>query len=255
MVDDFIAISHKLPPRSIKVWAVADVHIGSKECDLDGFKAFLSRVMAEDDSYIVLCGDIINNGVKDSLTNVYDETIPPSAQIELAAELLRPLADGGRILGAVGGNHEARSRKAVDLDPMYSIMCIIGKPELYRRNMALVALSMENGKIYERYKLLLMHGKTANKKKQFAYALEGVDVLITGHTHDGIVEKPARLCFDKNGNASVKTLVCVTATSWLKAGGYGLSSMYQPKTTSDPQCILLEYVNSNGKKGRVRVSW
>lgn len=255
MVDDFTAIVHKLPARTIKVWAVADVHIGSRECDLDGFTAFLRRVLAADDNYIVLCGDIINNGVKDSLTNVYEETMPPNVQIEKAVELLRPLADAGKILGAVSGNHEARSRKAVDLDPTYTMMCMLGIPHLCRQNMAFIRIRLEKRNMADCYSLLLMHGKTANKKKQFAYALEGVDVLITGHTHDGIVEKPARMCFTHRNSVVIKTLVSVTATSWLKVGGYGLAAMYQPKTTSDPQCVELSFTGSNGKPSRVRVEW
>ena len=41
MLDDFTPIIHELPGRTIKVWAVADVHIGARECDMDGFKRFL----------------------------------------------------------------------------------------------------------------------------------------------------------------------------------------------------------------------
>lgn len=253
MLDDFKAISHKLPGRTVKVWCVADVHIGSKECDMDGFKQFIKRVEQDHDAYIVCCGDLINNGVKDSLTNVYEETMPPSLQIETAVEMLRPVRD--KILGMVGGNHEARSRKAVDVDPGYTIACMLGIPHLYRQNMAFVRVRLENGNIHVAYSMMLMHGKTANKKRNFAYSLEGVDALITGHTHDGIVEKPARLCFTQVGKVAVKSITCVTATSWLKMGGYGLAAMYAPKTTSNPQYVQLEWVNTMRLPGRVTVVW
>lgn len=220
---------------------------------MDGFAAFLKRVASEPDSYIVLCGDIINNGTRDSLTNVYEETMPPSAQIEKAVELLSPVKD--RILGAVGGNHEARSRKAVDLDPMYTIMCILGVQHLYRTNFAMLRLILRNGKTINRFALMLIHGKTENKKRHFAYSVEGVDAIISGHTHNGIVEKPARLVFTSRNNVTVKPLVSMTATSWLSWGGYAAAALYRPTAASCPQCLELEWSGSNSNEGQMRVVW
>lgn len=251
MHSDFDVIIHRLPGRTIRVWAVADVHIGSRECDLEGFSHFL-RHLGEDD-YIVLCGDIINNGIKDSLTNVYEETMPPSCQIEKAVELLTPVKD--KILGAVGGNHCARSRRSVDLDPMYSIMLMLQIGHLYRTNFAMLRIILANGNTKSRYALMLIHGKTENKKRQFAYAVEGVDAIISGHTHNGIVEKPARLVFTSRNNVVVKPLVSLTATSWLSYGGYAAAALYRPAATSCPQCLELEYTASNDREGRIRVVW
>lgn len=38
---DFAVIVHRLAGRSIKVYAIGDVHIGAAECDMDGFARFL----------------------------------------------------------------------------------------------------------------------------------------------------------------------------------------------------------------------
>lgn len=253
MLDDFDAIRHDLEPRTIKVWAMADAHIGARECDLDGLRAFVRRVQADPDSYLVLVGDILNNGVKDSLTNVYEETMPPSMQVQAAVDLLRPVSD--RILGVVGGNHERRSAKAVDLDPMYAVCVHLGIQDLYRPNMAFVRVSMRNGRVQQVYNLLITHGRSAAAKRRFAYSVEGVDAVITGHTHDGLLEKPARICMTGKGNVVVKPLISLTATSWLRYGGYGAANLYAPKSTSDPQHMVLEWANSNNRRCSVRVVW
>lgn len=253
MLDDFQPIIHELEGRDIRLYPVADVHIGAAEAALPEFEAFLHRIAKDKDAYIVLCGDIINNGIRDSLTNVYEETMPPSAQIEKAAELLAPVKD--KILGAVGGNHEARSRRAVDLDPMHTIMVMLGIGYLYRTNFAMLRVILANGNTKQRYALMLIHGKTENKKRQFAYSVEGVDAIVSGHTHNGIVEKPARLVFTSRNNVLVKPLVSLTATSWLTYGGYAAAALYKPAATSAPQCLELEYVNSNDIEGRLRVIW
>lgn len=228
------------------------MHIGAKEADIDGFKAFLKRIEQDEDSYLVIVGDLLNNGLKDSLTNVYEETMPPHMQVEKAVELLTPLA--GKILGCVGGNHERRS---TDIDIMAQVMTLIGEPELYRPNMAFIRVKLKNGekRTQDNYSLMLVHGKTESKKRRLSYAVEGVDAIISGHTHNGIVEKPARLVFNTNNKVTVKPLVSLTATSWLSYGGYAARSLMLPSATSSPQCLVLEYVNSNDIRGNIHVSW
>jgi len=253
MLSDFQPIVHKLDGRTIKVWAVADVHIGACESNIGEFRKFLGRIQADSDSYVVLCGDLMNNGVKDSVTNVYEETMPPSAQVDMCAELLEPIAD--KILGCVGGNHERRSKKAVDLDPLYAVMCMIRKQELYRQSMAFVRINMERGKTKEHYALLLVHGASANKKRHFAYSVEGVDAIISGHTHDGVVEKPARLVFTTSNQVHVQPLVSLTATSWVDYGGYASRALFLPKTVSNPQYLELEFTGTNARDGNIRVVW
>lgn len=253
MLDDFTPIIHELPGRTIRVWAVADVHIGAKEARLDDFRSFLSKIAQDEDSYLVLCGDLLNFGVKNSVTNVYEETMPPQAQIDYAAELFEPISD--RILGVVGGNHEHRGVKEVGLCPLLQVMTILRKSELYRQNIAFMRVNLANGNTKDHYALMLTHGKTAYKKKQLSYAVEGVDAIISGHTHDGLVEKPARISFNQRNVVSMKSIVSLTATSWLDYGGYAARSLLLPKTVCDPQCLVLEYTASNNSKGRIRVAW
>ena len=256
MLDDFTPIVHRLDGRTIRVWAVADVHIGAREANIygaNGFASFLRKIESNPNDYLVLCGDLISNGIKDSLTNVYDEVMPPQVQCDLAVELLQPVAH--KILGCVSGNHERRSKKHVDINPMLYICSLLRIPEVYRENMAFVRINLERGKTKDHYALLLTHGKTANKRRQFAYAVEGVDAIVSGHTHDGEVQKPARLVFTKSNRVVVKPLVNLCATSWLNPGGYSLAGMMTPKSTSDPQCLVLEFTGSNDKPGQIRVQW
>ena len=251
MLDDFQPIVQRLDGRTIRVWAVADVHIGARECDMDGFRKFIGSL--GDDDYIVLVGDLVNNGIRDSLTNVYEEVMPPSMQIETAAQILEPVRD--RILGAVAGNHENRTAKAVDIDITHTVMCLLGHPEVYRRNMAFVRVNLARGKTQDHYALLLTHGKSDARRKKFHYAVEGVDAIITAHTHTPLAEKPARIVFTKSNRVRVEPLVSMVATSWLSYGGYGAAGLYAPTATSNPQHLVLEYVNSNDRSGNITVVW
>lgn len=252
MLDDFAPIVHRLDGRTIRIFPIADVHIGAKESDLDGFSKFLKRVESDEDSYIVIVGDLLNNATKTSVSNVYEETMPPSAQVDYAAELLSPVAD--RILACVGGNHERRSKKDVDLDPLYAVMCLLRIPELYRPNMAFMRIVLGSHPS-DPYVIMATHGKTANKKKQFTSIVEGVDAYIFAHTHTPDVVMPSRIRFTTKNNVQMHEVISITACSWLKTGGYALSGLYLPQATSRPQCLELEYSNTNSRPGRIRVRW
>ena len=254
MMDDFAPIIHRLDGRPVKLWAIGDVHIGAKECALREFTQFLAKIQGDPDSYIVIVGDVLNNATRASVSNVYEETMPPSLQIDKAAELLAPVSD--RILGCVGGNHEHRSLKEVDLDPLYQVMVMLRIPELYRQNFAFMRVTLERGTTYDQYAFYLTHGKSSAKQRKFAQAaIEGVDAIITGHTHSGLVEKNARLVFNHRNCVKVKPLISLTATSWLKYGGYAARSQLLPTAVGCPQALLLDWTNSNNSKGNLSVIW
>lgn len=251
MLDDFTPIVHQLDGRTIKVWAIADVHLGSPSADVDGLQKFLDG-LTEDD-YLVIAGDFLNNAVKSSVSNVYLETMPPSAQVEYASKMLEPVAD--KILACVGGNHERRSKKEVDLDPLYQVMCLIRKPEIYRPNMAFVRINLVRGKTKSHYALMVTHGKTLNKRKNFVSIVEGVDAVITAHTHTPDVLMPSRIRFNEQNRVSFHHVISLCACSWLKAGGYSLSGLLTPQITSRPQCLELEFTGSNSRRGQIRIAW
>ena len=258
-MDELVPILHRLDGRTIRVWPVADVHIGSAQADVDGFRGFLSKIAQDPDSYIILCGDLMDNSTRDSIANVYDATIPPAAQIDMCCELLYPTRD--RILGAVGGNHEARTIKQVGIDPTAQLMTMLGIPELYRRGIAFMRVVLERNRddswngVRDSYALMFAHGRSDARRRRFQYAVEGVDAIITAHTHDPSVQRPARLVFTGKNNVVVRPLVSIVATSWLRYGGYAADALMLPNATSCPQCLTLEYTGSNNRRGSIRVAW
>lgn len=251
-MDDMLAVRHSLPGRTIKVFCLADIHIGDPLCDWDGISALVRKISNEPDSYCVLCGDLFNNATIGSPSDIYGDILAPQEQLQAGIKLFDPIKE--KILGVVGGNHEARTKKqGIDLTAVFC--ALLGIENRYRENMCFVMIELRSGSIHHTYNLLLMHGKSESRKKQFAYSLENVDALITGHTHSGIIQRPARLCLSSHGTVRIKPLVSVTACSWLKYGGYGAAAMYQPVETSCPSYLLLNWCNTNSKEPRISVVW
>lgn len=259
MLDDFVPIVHELDGRTVRLYPVADVHIGAREAALGEFEKFIARVAADDDAYICIVGDLLNNATRSSVSDVYAETMAPSAAVDYAAGVLAPVAD--KILACVGGNHERRSARECDLDPLYAVMSMLRRSDgtslqdIYRPSMAFMRVNLRRGHLKDQYAVMLMHGKTQARKKKFGAIVEGVDAQIYAHTHTPDVLMPSRIRFTTQNNVAVHDVVTLTACSWLKPGGYSLQGLWEPQATARPQALVLEFTGSNSSKGRVRVEW
>ena len=241
MLNDFEMIIHKFPNEDITIYPIADVHLGSQECMEQEFIKFINMVEDMPNVYLILGGDLIDNGVRNGLTNVFRATMPPSQQKREMANILAPVRD--KLLCAVSGNHERRSGKDVDDDPTYDILCKLDKEEIYRENMAFMKLqfgSIEGtGLKNPTYTLVVTHGAGGGqltsgavlRGERFGYAVDGMDALIIGHTHKPYITNPGKIVIDKANNiVSIKPFKVINMTSWLKYGDYAAQKMLLPSS-------------------------
>ena len=233
-------IERRFPDKQdITIIPVADVHLGAKECMEKEFFDFLKMVKETPNVYLVLAGDLINNATKSSISNVFEDRYRPSEQKKMMAQLLEPVAD--RLICAVPGNHEARSGRDADDCPLYDILCKLDVENIYRENIAIVKIRMGDNKIdgtrNPTYILAVVHGSgggiytggSVNRNERFGYVFDGVDALITGHTHKPVVSTPSKIKIDPRHNkVEITPFKVITATSWLEYGGYAARKMLLP---------------------------
>ena len=251
MLNDFDMIQHKFAENNdIHIIPISDVHLGALEHMEKQWEQFCQCVLETPNTYITLGGDLINNATRNSVSNIFKETMFPSAQKRKMAEMLKPLARENRILCAVSGNHERRSQKDCDDEPMFDIMCKLDLEHLYRENMAFVKIQMgdvkRNREKNPTYILVVTHGAgggmtgaAVNKNERFGYVIDGADCLIVGHTHKPFVTQPSKIFVDTHNNkVSFKPFKVVSSTAWLDFGGYAAQKMLQP-TSHAVQTITL----------------
>lgn len=250
MLPDFKLINHKFEDNpDIEIWPVFDLHIGAAEHSAEAWDKFSKNILSRENAYIVLGGDLINNATRSSISNIFTETMRPREQKKVAVKMLEPLAS--RVLAAVSGNHERRSGKDADDDPTYDILCKLDLETVYRENIAFVRIKMGqpgiDGLRNPTYILTITHGAGAgmltgsavNRAERFAYAIDGCDILIVGHTHKPFVTPPAKIVINPQHDiASIKPFRVVNATAWMDYGGYAAQKMLTP-TTITPQVIKL----------------
>ena len=261
MLSDFEMITHKFPNRpDLHIYPIADVHFGAAEHMEREWKHFCDTLLDDPNAYIILCGDLINNATRNSVSNIFKETVSPRIQKRTMVEMLTPIKD--RILCAVTGNHERRSVKDVDDDPTYDILCKLDKEELYRENIAFVRVQMGKvdgaGKKNPTYIFAVVHGSgggalpgsVINKNERFGYAIDGIDCLIAAHSHKPMVSQPAKIVVDAHNNKiNIRPFKVVVATSWLDYGDYAVQKMLLPSS----HCPQVLHLRGNRKEIKVEM--
>lgn len=246
MLPDKEIITKQFPEcEDITIIPISDVHLGSRECMERAFMSFVKTVAESERTYLVLGGDMINNCTRSSVSNIFEETMRPSDQKKMMAKILEPVCD--KILCAVGGNHERRSNKDADSDPMYDIMCKLDIEDRYRENIAFLKIQIgpqftasggrKAGGLRPTYTMAVTHGAGGGqltsgavlRGERFGYAIDGIDALIVGHTHKPFTTVPSKLVIDPRNNCvSVKPFRVISMTSWLEYGGYAAQKMLLP---------------------------
>lgn len=231
----------------LTLYPIADVHWGAAECMEQEFRAYIKRIASDPYAAVLLAGDLINNGIKSSKTDVYKEKYPPDLQKEMMVELLEPIKD--KIVAGVSGNHERRTAKESCQDVMKDIFTALQIKDRYEPDAAFIKISLgeKSNKKPATYMIFLTHGAGgggtlgAGITKQDGYQLtiEGVDISISGHTHKPAKVPSARLVFDPRNNNIIKsnTLIFV-ATAWLDYSGYPVAAQMKP-TAFYPDTITL----------------
>lgn len=252
MKNDFDIITYQFK-EPIKIIPIADVHCGSINFNIKRWKEFKEYITTHDDIYVVIVGDLIDNQTQNShspfgISVIDGIAMTPFEQKKWLVNELTDLKD--KILCGVSGNHEARKdNKATNQDVMYDVFCKLDIEEKYRPNMAFVKIQIgeRNESSRQTYTFGVIHGSAGgtltgnaiNKNERFGYSIDGLDCLITGHTHKPAITKPMKLFVDsKNNKVSFKPFYQIIATSWLDYGGYALAKQLNPASFMEQEIKL-----------------
>ena len=264
MKNDFEMIINQFD-RDITIYPISDVHLGSLEHNSTEWKKFIEKIKNEPNSYVILNGDLINNATRSSVSNVFDDILRPREQKSKMIEYLMPIKD--KILCAVSGNHERRSIKDADDDPMYDIMCKLDLEDVYRQNTAFLKLQFgTKEQIAKRkgitYTIVVTHGAgggiytgaSVNRNERFGYTIDNLDCLIVGHTHKGTISKPSKIVIDpRNNTVMFKPFTVISTQSWLNYGGYAMQKMLLPASNSSANNS--QKLKFYKKKKVIEVTW
>ena len=270
MKDDFEILRVQVPKAdAVTIKPVADVHFASILCNERAFIYFRDQLLKEKDTYTILVGDMLNNNTRSSVGSPWEDIYRPREAKRKMAELLKPLADEGKILGGTSGNHEKRSLKDCDDDPLFDIFAKLDLEDSFRQGALFVHLCIGDRDVKGKKRLAATYniachhgsgggaltGSAVNKNERYGYTLDNIDLVITAHTHRGAITKPAKYCFNANELRMIKKpFACITVPSWQEYGGYALDKMMNPAATADDGAMMAELSGDMYNK-RIKLIW
>jgi predicted phosphodiesterase len=227
---------------SIRIVPLGDVHFGHKNCDVTAFQSVVKHILTHDDTYSFLVGDLLETATKKSIgAGLFEEDSHLNKQVDSMKKMLKPLADAGKILGGVDGNHEDRVYQLTSLCPVAQICQEFNIP--FQQYQMYYILEINNMK----YKVFLTHGKgggssKTTKIKNVAKPSEIaplMDLYISGHYHSDISDKDKVMYVDEEGNIKEHIRRFVMCGSFMKYyGSYAEQAVLQPSIVGAPQIFL-----------------
>lgn len=89
MRSDFDLIVHQLPAcPEATVYFVGDLHVGAIEANIDGWERFKDSILKQDNTYLCLIGDLMNNATKSALSNCFDDALSKYPRQESRNDIL-----------------------------------------------------------------------------------------------------------------------------------------------------------------------
>lgn len=207
----------------INIYPIADVHIGSQHFKEKEFAEYVKMIEQDKRGYVLLNGDLINNAIKSSVSNIYDEKLNVEKSVDKIVDMLYNIRE--RILGVVSGNHEDRTYKEVGLDVSRIIAQRLGVEDLYASVSNVVFISL-NKRVWVIYQT---HGaggggtvgSKANKVTKLAQVVHA-DVYIHSHTHTPIIYKQDyMMTYGRNKTVKQVERLFINTNAYEGFGGYG----------------------------------
>ena len=250
--------------EDLTIVPIFDLHVGSSLFDKAGWEKFLHSI-ENTNVKLIIGGDLMDNALKNSVSLPYEMTMRPREQKAYLAETLAPVKD--RILCGISGNHEYRSTKEADDNPLFDVFAKLDIEDKFRENGAFLFIqcgerlretgTQTPGETRPFYCIMVHHGAGGGmyigsqtyKQERFGNIVDGLDVLVTGHTHKPITFPAAKLVVDpRNKKVTIKEFRAVTANSWLDYGGYAMRKMLGPTSRAMTEIFL------NGNKKEIRIT-
>lgn len=215
------------------IFFLHDIHFGSELFDEQKWKALKKKIQENDLAYVCWIGDIMENAIPNSKSNMFTQKYSPAEQKEWAAQELFDLRD--KTIAVVAGNHENnRTTKTSGLYPLYDICMLAGVDKKYRDTTAYIDIGVGRSKNKNKqvhYFGQIQHVSRENSNCGYSDYTDGIDFFAFGHDHKPIDRPRAKMVFDHHNKIIYKRNVeNINCGSFCKFGGYGAKSAYRPQS-------------------------
>ena len=231
-----------LEPKGDKIVLTpfGDIHYGLKQCDFKLVKSYVNWIRKNEDSRVILMGDLIDSATKHSRgPQVFEDDITPQEQYDGIIELLMPIKD--KIIGLHSGNHEYGIYRDTGVDLSKMMAKELSCPYLGYSCFSRIKIGKQNYIVYS------THGSSGStlphtkiKKCLDLSASFNADIFLYGHTHDldSRIEEYREIDL-KNKCVKIKKKMFVLTGHFIDyEGSYGEQKNYRPAKKGSPKIKL-----------------
>jgi hypothetical protein len=178
---------HKFDAREFTLYPLGDFHVGSPQCNESFIKKVIEEIRDNPQARWVGMGDLMENAIIGSKSDVYKQILPPKEQLEYIVELLSPIKDKGLFL--IAGNHEQRTMRVVGLMPEQYVSIQLGIP--YMGYSCLAVFQLVEAERPNTFMCYFHHnygggyskGGKVNRSIQLRSIVPTADATFSGHFH------------------------------------------------------------------------
>ncbi len=243
--------------KQLRIIPFSDLHYDNPYSSLKHAQRTLNIISANEDTYTILNGDLLETVTKLSKGDIYKQKRTPQEQRDDVIDLLTPIKR--KILGMTTGNHEMRIYHETGIDLSKDIAQILNIP--YRPEGILLKVSFGDGNNRTKgspytYWIYATHGYGgARTKAAKAVKVERLstwihaDCYIMSHDHVVNVAPDIYLLPDNRGSVNPESgfitgrvravrKMLVKSNSFVKWGGYSEQGGFPPSDLASPVIVL-----------------
>lgn len=179
---------------------ITDVHLGNRQANIKYFRDFVQYILDVPNAVTVLNGDLAETATKVSVGKaMFEEDMNFPEQIKVLSQILKPLADAGKILGIGPGNHEERVANLIGMNPMELLAEKLNVPYFGYQGYFRIFVN----KIP--YNCAFFHGagggatsgSKVNSAEKINKVVPNADLYFSGHTHGKMSHSDIVYTFDE----------------------------------------------------------
>lgn len=253
---------------SVELVPIADVHIGSPLCQEGKFKEIVDYILEEPDDpkmarICLLNGDLTESVTRNSVGNVFEQTMTPSVQVATMVKYLLPLTETsdkypqGKILSYCSGNHDSGRYKDTGISSAESIAVGLGLDGRFSTDGCYSFISLKKRSSSTERCLATVYnshltgsagtiGGRANRVQKLSNAVYA-DLYVGSHVHTPLTFKEDIILPCVNGIPSLmhKTMTYCITGAFLNYGDYAERASYRPSTIATPKIYIKQARQKN----------
>lgn len=256
---DYLTKNIVLDNKQFKIVVIGDVHVGDALCDIKLFERTIKYIAETPNCYCILNGDLMNNALKFSKSDIYQATMSIEEQQEFLIKSLMPIKD--KILAMTTGNHERRTSRDAGINPLRYIANSLNVPDLLVENAFVLEISVLNPNTNRKENSYIVHGihgghgggrragATANALEDMCKVVVNADLYIHNHTHTPLFYSDVALVYySQTKLLAEKNRMFVNGNAFLKYGGYAEEKGFKLVDRTPSVLIIRQVENEKGTR-------